>query len=421
MRGFLSGRFRSFARKNSSSLKISTKPAFRSFAIVSSAAMSAQVVNPIEVTGGESGIDYDALIRDFGTQKITPELLERFEKVTGHRPHPLLRRGIYFSHRDLNKILDLHEKGETIYLYTGRGPSSDTMHIGHMIPFIFTRWLQEVFNCPLVVQLTDDEKYFWKGLELDQARKLARENAKDIIAFGFDITKTFIFQDTEYIKELYLNVCKVQKRVTYNQVKSIFGFTDSTNCGIVAFPAIQAVPSFSSSFTKLFNNKKMNCLIPCAIDQDPYFRMTRDVAPRMNESKPSLIHCKFVSGLLGAKKKMSSSEPNSAIFLDDTPKKIKKKINSSKSGGGETRELHRKFGANIEEDVAFEYLSFFLDDDVELQRIHDEYKAGRMESGEVKRILIDLLTPIIQNIQKCRKSVTEEVLETFMAVRKLDI
>lgn len=61
------------------------------------------------------------------------------------------------------------------------------------------RWLQDVFNVPLVIQMTDDEKYLWKDLTLDQAYGYAVENAKDIIACGFDINKTFIFSDLDYM------------------------------------------------------------------------------------------------------------------------------------------------------------------------------------------------------------------------------
>lgn len=61
------------------------------------------------------------------------------------------------------------------------------------------RWLQDVFNVPLVIQMTDDEKYLWKDLTLDQAHGYAVENAKDIIACGFDINKTFIFSDLDYM------------------------------------------------------------------------------------------------------------------------------------------------------------------------------------------------------------------------------
>jgi len=68
----------------------------------------------------------------------------RFEKVTGKPLHHLLKRGVFFSHRELNCILDLHEQKKPFFLYTGRGPSSDAMHLGHLIPFIFTKWLQVI-------------------------------------------------------------------------------------------------------------------------------------------------------------------------------------------------------------------------------------------------------------------------------------
>ena len=104
-----------------------------------------QIITPFDVSGGvdEHGkaiaIDYDKLIDRFGSQRIDKAILERFEKLTGKPPHRLLRRGIVFSHRDLNLILDKYEKGVPFFLYTGRGPSSDSMHVGHSIPFEFTK------------------------------------------------------------------------------------------------------------------------------------------------------------------------------------------------------------------------------------------------------------------------------------------
>ncbi len=126
---------------------------------------------------------------------MDPALISRFEKVTGRPAHHLLRRGIFFSHRDLHLILDDVEKGKPFYLYTGRGPSSGAMHIGHLLPFLFTKWLQDTFDVPLVIQLTDDEKFLWKDLGLEESKRLAVENAKEIIALGFDVEKTFIFSD----------------------------------------------------------------------------------------------------------------------------------------------------------------------------------------------------------------------------------
>lgn len=101
------------------------------------------VVDPWKVESKSAkGVDYDKLIKRFGSSKIDEALLARFEAVTGKRPHHLLRRGIFFSHRDLNWILDLYEQKKPFFLYTGRGPSSDAMHLGHLIPFMFTKWLQ---------------------------------------------------------------------------------------------------------------------------------------------------------------------------------------------------------------------------------------------------------------------------------------
>ena len=65
-------------------------------------------------------------------------------------------------------ILDAYEQKKPFYLYTGRGPSSDALHMGHCIPFIFTKYLQDAFDVVLVIQITDDEKYIYRPeLELD--------------------------------------------------------------------------------------------------------------------------------------------------------------------------------------------------------------------------------------------------------------
>lgn len=123
-----------------------------------------QIITPWDVQGGVSedgvqqAIDYDKLIDQFGTRRIDSALLERFERLTGHRPHVFLRRGLFFSHRyascdrvheefkfneyyssEFDKILDRYEQGKPFFLYTGRGPSSDSMHLGHMVPFVFTK------------------------------------------------------------------------------------------------------------------------------------------------------------------------------------------------------------------------------------------------------------------------------------------
>uniref|UniRef100_A0A665UZV0 Tryptophan--tRNA ligase, cytoplasmic n=1 Tax=Echeneis naucrates TaxID=173247 RepID=A0A665UZV0_ECHNA len=367
-------------------------------------------VDPWNVsTTNAKGVDYDKLIVRFGSSKIEKELVDRIEKVSGQKAHRFLRRGIFFSHRDMHQVLDAYEKNKSFYLYTGRGPSSEAMHVGHLIPFIFTKWLQDVFDIPLVIQLTDDEKYLWKDLTIEECHRFAVENAKDIIACGFD---TLVLR----------NVVKIQKHVTFNQVKGIFGFTDSDCIGKISFPAIQAAPSFSNSFRHIFGGRKdIQCLIPCAIDQDPYFRMTRDVAPRIGYPKPALLHSTFFPALQGAQTKMSASDANSSIFLTDTPKQIKNKVNKHAfSGGKDTVEEHRKFGGNPDVDVSFMYLTFFLEDDEQLEKIRQDYTSGALLTGELKKLLIETLQPMIAQHQERRKQVTDETVKQFMTPRSLN-
>jgi tryptophanyl-tRNA synthetase len=145
----------------------------------------------------------------------------------------------------------------------------------------------------------------------------------------------------------------------------------SDNIGKVHFAAIQAAPCFANSFPHIFGKTtNIPCLIPCAIDQDPYFRLTRDVSQKLKYQKPTLIFAKFFPALQGSQTKMSASDPKSGIFMSDTPNQIKNKINKyGFSGGKETEEEHRRLGGDPDVDVAYQYLSFFLDDDEELAKL----------------------------------------------------
>jgi len=116
-------------------------------------------LTPWEVKGK---VDYMTQINKFGTHAITGSLIERWERVTKTKAHHFLRRGLVFSHQDLELILDDVEQGKPVYIYTGRGPSSESMHLGHMIPFIFTKYLQDALNCIVIIQMSDDEKFLFK-------------------------------------------------------------------------------------------------------------------------------------------------------------------------------------------------------------------------------------------------------------------
>lgn len=88
---------------------------------------------------GENGIDYDKIAEKFNLQKIDDEIIKKFEAAIGKEVHYFIKRGIIFSHRDLEKLLQLHAEKKKFYLYTGRGPSSEGLHLGHLIPLIITK------------------------------------------------------------------------------------------------------------------------------------------------------------------------------------------------------------------------------------------------------------------------------------------
>jgi hypothetical protein len=215
-------------------------------------------VTAFEVTGK---VDYERLIRQWGSHRIDQALIERIERLSGQRAHHLLRRGFFFSHRDFDKVLDAYEKGEPFYLYTGRGPSSRSLHVGHLVPFLLTQWLQEAFRVPVVIQVTDDEKFLWKGGDLETYREFALSNIRDIMAVGFLPELTYVLVDTEKIGQLYPNALRIQRLIGLSTAKAVFGFDDSSSVGQIAFPALQIAPALSSTFPQLFPSRPdMWCL-----------------------------------------------------------------------------------------------------------------------------------------------------------------
>lgn len=355
------------------------------------------VVTPWEVRGD---IDYNKLIQEFGTQHLSDSLLAKMKKHTKDL-HFMLRRKAFFSHRDLDWIIKEYENGNKFFLYTGRGPSGHT-HVGHLMPWFLTKWLQDKFGAELYFQMTDDEKFvFNRKLTLDEANKFSYENALDVIALGFDPKKTFIFSDIDYAKTLYREAIKVARKLTFSTTKAVFGFKNESNVGQIFFTSMQSVPAFLPSVLK---GKNIPCLIPHAIDQDPHFRVSRDILPKLGFYKPAAIHNMFLPGLKGPGSKMSASDPDSAIFTVDPPEVARKKIMRSFSGGAGSLKEHREKGGNPSVDTACQYLSLmFEEDDKKVKNLIDGYKRGNITSGEAKGMLADKVCNFLKHHQKERE------------------
>ncbi|MGD0171883.1 MAG: tryptophan--tRNA ligase [Halobacteriota archaeon] len=360
------------------------------------------LVTPWEVEGN---VDYNKLTALFGTQPIDDAILARFKRLTGSIP-PMLRRQVFFSHRDFNWILDRYEAGEKFVLYTGRGPSGHT-HLGHLMPWIFTKYLQDAFDADLYFQMTDDEKFLQKDeLSASATRGFSYDNALDLIALGFDPEKTRIFLDTEYARTLYPIALEVAKRVTFSAARAVFGFDSSTNIGMVFFTSMQSAPAFLPA---ILSGRNVPVLIPCAIDQDPHFRITRDVAPKMGYYKPALIHSRFFPSLLGLDK-MSASIPETSIFTTDSPEQARTKIANAFTGGRTTVQEQRDLGGVPDICAVYQY-SFYLfeQDDKRAVELREECLRGARACGECKNELADKVVQFLKHHQAAREQAQDRI------------
>ncbi len=370
-------------------------------------------VTPWEVKGD---VDYEELIRSFGTQHITPAQRAHLEKLTGHA-HLMLRRNVFFSQRDLEPFLKHVQQGEKVALYTGRGPSGHT-HLGHLMPWIFTKYLQDAFDCDLYFQMTDDEKFLFKEeLSREETHSFALENALDVIAVGFKQGKTKIIVDTDNIKSLYGPALEISKKLTFSTAKAVFGFTNDTNVGSIFFTSVQSAPAILPSILEREATGKKSAvvpvLIPCAIDQDPHFRVTRDFAEKLGYPKPSLVHARFLPSLSGGDK-MSASVEGSAIYTTDDETTVQKKVSRAFTGGRATVEEQRRLGGNPEICSVCNYLNFFFEqDDKKLQERLDAYRKGDILDGENKAYLAQKINEFLKEHQRKREA-ARKVLDKFL-------
>ncbi len=361
------------------------------------------VVTPYEVRGR---VDYDRLRELFGTQEITAELLARLKRLAGGELHPLLARGIYYSHRDLVQLLDGFEKGTKFFLYSGRGPSGP-LHTSHLPSFELCQWLQEKLGLPMYIQITDDEKFWARGgLSREESVRWGLENLYDILAVGFDPKLTRVFFDSKSIAALYPLAVRVARKIPYSSVKAVFGFEPSTNIGLVFYTALQTVPCFWPSWAE---GRSVPCLIPCGIDQDPHFRLTRDVAEGLGYPKPALVHSRMIPGLLGeAAMSTTGAAADNALFLNDPPKVVERKVKNAFTGGRATVEEQRRLGAVPEIcSIWALWRSRFAESEEKFAEITAGCRSGSLLCGECKGQILERIHTFYREHEVARNRAKE--------------
>jgi tryptophanyl-tRNA synthetase len=363
-------------------------------------------VTPWEVSGS---LDYDKLIKEFGIHPLH-ELPSIFEK------NVLFRRKIVFAHRDIQRILEAIKDKKNFVLMTGLMPTGK-FHIGHMILAQQMIFYQKL-GAKLYIAVADLEAYNARGQSLEESRKIAiDEYIKNYIALGLKPENCEIYFQSERSKDakkanaFYRLQNLLARYATFNEFKAVYG---DISPGKMLSALLQAADMLHPQLSEFESNCPV--IVPVGIDQDPHLRLARDVSQRIKEPKfiqlSSTYHL-FMPGLSGGK--MSSSDANSYIALTDSEEEVKKKINKyAFSGGRDTLEEHRKLGGNPDVDVSFQYLKFFFEeDDKKLKKIEEDYRKGKLLSGELKKITIDKINAFLKEHQKKRKD-AEKVLGKFI-------
>ncbi|HIG20591.1 MAG: tryptophan--tRNA ligase [Methanobacteriota archaeon] len=129
--------------------------------------------------------------------------------------------------------------------------------------------------------------------------------------------------------------------------------------------------------------------------------------------QPSSTYHKFAIGMTGDK--MSSSRPETTIFLTEDVQTMEKKVKSSFSGGQSTLEEHRRLGGDPDVDVAFQYLRYFFeDDDDALAEVETGYRSGEILTGQMKQICIDKASEYLSHLGEMRQQ-TAHIVDDFLA------
>ncbi len=323
--------------------------------------------------------DYARLIREFG--------LEPFNAKDFPAPNRLMRRGVVFAGRDLKPLAaTLHAK-KPFYALTGIMPTADRIHLGNKMVVENLAYFQK-HGAHTFILVADLEAAAARGIPLQQARERALDfHIPAYLALGLDAKKTTFYFQSQNMAVIRVAFEAAQK-ITLNEFKGVYGSAEPgrilsacAQIGDMLYPQLE---------------KPMQGVIPVGVDQDPHIRLCRDYLRKDSSHKHltpiASLYNKFTPSLDGGLK-MSKSKPESCIELPEDAKSFTKKIRNALTGGRDTLEEQRRLGAVIEKDMVFELLKqHLIEDDAELQRIHDDYKSGKMLSGELKQLAIEKMT-----------------------------
>jgi len=350
-------------------------------------------------------MDYNKIVKEFGVS-----LLKELPPVFNE--NLLFRRKIIFAHRDIQRILEAIKNKKKFVMMTGLMPTGK-FHIGHMLLAQQMIFYQKL-GAKIYIAVADLEAYNARNQSLEASRKIAiEEYILNYIALGLKPENCEIYFQSERSKDakksnaFYRLQNILARYATFAEFRAVYG---EITPGKMVSSLLQASDMLHAQLKEF--EGPVPVIVPVGIDQDPHLRLARDISQRVKSEKfiqLSSTYHSFAPGLGGGK--MSSSEPNSFIALTDDAKTVENKINKyAFSGGQATAEEHKKKGGNPDVDVSYQYLKMFFEpDDKKLKQIHDDYKSGKLLTGDLKKYTINKINKFLTEHQKKRELARKEL------------
>lgn len=322
-------------------------------------------------------------------------------------------------------------KKEKIIL-TGDRPTGK-LHLGHFVGSLRRR--VELQNSgefdKIFIMIADAQALTDNADNPEKIRQNIIEVALDYLSAGIDPSKSTIFIQSQ-VPELcelafyYMNlvtVSRVQRNPTVKTEIKMRNFEQSIPVGFFCYPVSQAsdITAFKAT------------TVPVGEDQAPMIELTREIVNRFNHIYgptlvepeillPDNVACMRLPGTDG-KAKMSKSLGN-CIYLSDTPKEVKKKVNSMYT---DPEHLTIDSPGHLEGNCPFIYLdAFATDDDVRrflpeydsLNALKDHYTRGGLGDGTVKKLLNKVLEEILVPIRERRKQFEQDIPAVYNILKE---
>lgn len=300
----------------------------------------------------------------FGLKSFTESNLSKLRFL----PSNLLK--LLKSHRGFDDVENLFDS-DKYYLYTGRGTSCASFHIGHLLGLRLILGLQQALKNKIFFMISDDEKMFRDNIDPSTMKENVLNTIIQLNKLGFNESNTDIHINSDGINKHYYSIMiKLMTILNVDLLNHIFGV--KSNIGELFYVAYQLMPCFI--------DKKKQCIIVAGEDQDPFFRLARDIAHKLECRPPIIIYTINFPGLDGSNK-MSTSVPETIpIFISDSEEIIKNKVSKIKKvGAGTLDELFDK-GSDLSIDVPFKLIEFLESNLDVLYLIQTAYTDGLFES-----------------------------------------